>query len=211
MKLYEILSKPIPNIQKSTRPTTTRWGQYGPHPIKHLPQLGVDGGQSAAYLHEPSGKVVKVSILYNKEQDPIYQFIRMCLKHQDNPHFPTIYSVKQYPDDNNGMRLIITMEQLYQMDWDDIKTYVKMLGIDPNDWSQFDKLTLSRHVRDLLGKTNVRHKIYKMTSDPSLKQAMKLLEPLFRNYGADMHFDNVMIRRTSSGPQLVFMDPVTYR
>jgi hypothetical protein len=210
MKLYEILSKLSPNIQKSTKPITTRWEQHGPRPVKQLPQLGTNGGQSTAYIHQPSGKVVKVSLLYTGEQDPIYQFVRMCLKHQDNPHFPKIYSVKQYPDDFNGMRLIITMEQLYSMDWSDVTTYLTMLGIDPTEWGSFDREYLSGYVRDQLEKPDVRHKIYKMTTDPSLKQAMKLLEPLFRNYSADMHFGNVMVRRTSSGSQLVFMDPVTY-
>lgn len=207
MKLYEILSKSIHNMPKSSKQFQSNWNSND----GKLSSLGTEGGQSSAFLHDKSGKVVKVSMLYTGENDPIYQFVRMCLKHQDNPHFPKIYSVKQYPgDDANELRFVLTMERLYPMEWGDIKTYIKMLGINPDDWSQFDTYTLSIHVRDMLEKTNVRHRIYKMTTDPTLKQAMKLLEPLFRNYSADMHFGNVMVRKTSSGPQLVFMDPVSY-
>lgn len=207
MKLYELLSKPIPNLRKSTKQLQPRLDVNS----GKLSPIGNEGGQSSAFLHSKSGKVVKVSMLYTGENDPIYQFVRMCLNHQDNSHFPKIYSVKQYPgDDTDELRLALTMERLYPMEWDDIKTYVKMLGINPDDWSQFDQTTLSLHVKDMLEKPNVRYKIYKMTTDPSLKQAMKLLEPLFRNYSADMHFGNVMVRKTPQGPQLVFMDPVTY-
>jgi hypothetical protein len=65
-------------------------------------------------------------------------------------------------------------------------------------------------VKNKLDVTSIRQTIYKKTVDPELKKAMKLLEPLFRNFGTDMHFGNVMVRKTGQGSQLVFMDPITY-
>jgi hypothetical protein len=52
-----------------------------------------------------------------------------------------------------------------------------------------------------------RLNIYKNTRDPQLKQAMKLMEPLFNNYIEDMHEGNVMLRLEPT-PHLVFIDPV---
>jgi hypothetical protein len=42
--------------------------------------------------------------------------------------------------------------------------------------------------------------------DPNLNKALRLLEPLFRNYEPDMHGSNIMLR----GSQWVFMDPISH-
>lgn len=214
MKLSEVLKKPIQNLSTSTKDNTnTYWDFDFPQrkKVTKLPVIGLPGGQATAHEHTPSGRVVKVAYLYTGEQDPAYQFLRVCLKHQDNPHFPKIYNVKQYPtDDADTIKVIMTMERLYPMDWSDVGKILEIVGMDIKEWGKFDREYLSSHIQKMSQSTVTRHKIYKMTTDRTLKQAMKLLEPLFRNYTADMHFGNIMIRKSNNGPQLVFMDPVTY-
>ena len=46
------------------------------------------------------------------------------------------------------------------------------------------------------------------TNDPYLKEALRLLEPIFNRGNADLHFQNMMVRLKSGNEQLVLMDPV---
>jgi len=51
-----------------------------------------------------------------------------------------------------------------------------------------------------------RRNMQRTVHDPKLKEALRLLEPLFRNFTPDMHFGNIMLR----GSQWVITDPITY-
>jgi hypothetical protein len=51
----------------------------------------------------------------------------------------------------------------------------------------------------------IRREMIRSIQEPNLKQALRLLEPLFRHYTPDMHGANIMVR----GTQWVFIDPVS--
>ena len=53
---------------------------------------------------------------------------------------------------------------------------------------------------------SIRKRMYQHVSDPKLKQALRLLEPLFRHYAPDMHPGNIMKRADG---HWVFIDPIT--
>lgn len=55
--------------------------------------------------------------------------------------------------------------------------------------------------------TTYRKRILTTANDPNLKQALRLLEPLFKHYSIDMHQGNIMIRGQN---QWVFIDPISY-
>ena len=46
------------------------------------------------------------------------------------------------------------------------------------------------------------------TPDPKLKDALRLLEPLFNKFAADVHANNVMVRFNGSKIHLVLSDPI---
>jgi hypothetical protein len=89
MLLNEILYKDIPNLRQSTKPI------YDILDNKNYEIVGT-GAQAIAYLHKKfPGKIIK-TIQIHGPHDPSYQFLRLILKHQDNPYFPKIFSVKMY-------------------------------------------------------------------------------------------------------------------
>ncbi len=202
MKLLELiteeLSKPIRDIHKSHKelcrvPDSTRWNQ-----------LGVSGLQAKAYQQASNlGKDVVVKVVrITGDSDPAYQFLRLCQNHQANPHFPKIYSVKEYQNKGGSSTLIITMEKLYRIP-DDNKLLYKLFGLTPADID----LTLNTLLYTF-DEVELRKEIVTKTQYQSLKQAMRLLEPLFRHYLPDIHQYNIMCRKSSQGTVLVFLDPI---
>ena len=56
--------------------------------------------------------------------------------------------------------------------------------------------------------SNLRQEI----KDPHLLAAIEFIKKVAReeNYGTDLHADNIMVRRTSVGPQIVINDPLGF-
>ena len=97
MKLNEILEKPIKNLKQGSKPTTDL--------LRHsnLSAVGV-GAQAIAYMHQKfPDKIIKTVQILNSS-DPVYQYVRLCLNHQNNPYFPKIASVKQFPSEQGDHR-----------------------------------------------------------------------------------------------------------
>ena len=65
---------------------------------------------------------------------------------------------------------------------------------------------LEYHFRFCFEEPHLRQQLTNGVTDPQLKQAFRLMEPLFRHYRPDMHTGNIMLR----GSQWVFVDPVTH-
>jgi hypothetical protein len=158
--------------------------------------------QSDVFHHPRTDRIVKV-VDISGDDDATYQFLRVVMNHQDNPYFPKIYGVKKYQKTEDGRpNLLVSMEKLNKMSEEDLQRYLEIVGIDtiPNE----SHIDFSHRVRKYWINPENRKHIFQKTIEPSLKQALRLLEPLFRHYRADMHFSNIMVR--SSG-QLVFIDP----
>lgn len=157
-------------------------------------------------------KVVKVFSM----KDSYIKFIKLILNHQDNPFFPRIYGYKIHEEEGdtslknnnlmyNHFTVYVFMEKLIPMHkFDDsmIRRALKNVGINYDG-----PLTDSFDMKQLFDKPVDRSVISAHSLIPKFQEAMILLEPLFKEYGNDMHIDNLMMRLTKYGPQIVIIDP----
>lgn len=208
VELFEDLEKPINGLSQSNKPL----------PQQHSPlnqrwkQVGYTGQQATAYIHPDEHTVIK-SINIAGTSDPVYQFLRLCKNHQNNPFFPKVYSIKSYPlKDNTDNRftnkLVITMERLFRLEESMYPLVAQTLGFRFDQ--PRDMIAASRQlVQKQFGSPEWRKQAAQTTKNPQLKQALRLLEPLFRHYDNDMHLKNIMYRKGAHGqPEIVFMDPI---
>lgn len=232
MLLNEILSKPIQNLKQSPRAVNDLWT------TKQHNVIGV-GAQSVAYLHNKfPGKVIK-TVQISGTDDPSYQFLRLCLKHQNNPWFPKIYTVKQYKTnqqtdkqrsnqyDNLNIRfndneetppglqkytLIVVTEKLTPIKENQysVEEIGQKFGCDVAQFTNNPRFEQSHAqqsfiVGKLFENPAQRKILFQQSKDPAFKQALRLLEPLFKHYDEDMGFRNIMMRPPD---QWVFIDPI---
>lgn len=226
MLLNELLNKSSNQIRTTKKPVSDLMD------TPHHTVVGI-GAQTIAYLHKKfPGKIIKTVQITGKD-DSIYQFLRLVLKHQDNPYFPKIFSVKMYPtneinynvrgdmfDDIDssedfspppsqlGYTLYIVTEKLTKLDWityEDITKFGLQKLVLPKSLEGTYKNVNHMKFKYAFKFADYRQHMQQVVQDPKLKQALRLLEPLFRHYEPDMHFNNIMLR----GNQWVFIDPVT--
>ena len=229
MLLNEILYKDIPSLRQSTKPISDILDN------KNYEVVGT-GAQAIAYLHKKfPGKIIK-TIQIHGPHDPSYQFLRLILKHQDNPYFPKIFSVKLYktikttyeergalfdmlgsevdfsipPSDLNSTLFVVTerLTRLGEITKQDIERFG--LGQTDIDMIQYKypnaKRIPERALTAAFRLPKTRKEMLQKITDPNLNKALRLLEPLFRNYEPDMHGSNIMLR----GSQWVIADPISH-
>lgn len=108
--------------------------------------------------------------------------------------------------------LYVVTEKLHKIRDISVKAIAKMgiivPPIAPDEWSRFrtEEQGIEEHFANMFRTPAGRLNIMRTVHDPKLKEALRLLEPLFRNYTPDMHFGNIMLR----GNQWVITDPITY-
>lgn len=183
--------------------------------------VGAQVGESSIYKDKDhQGVVVKVVRIRNLS-DPYYRYVRMVEQHQNNPYFPKIYGFNIYHSDPNQAEefenyygagehyiLYVFTEQLYPLHTlgdKKARNFLEQngLAIEPN-WKLKDDYNLRKRFQHADTRKNIRQQ----TVDPKLRDALRLLEPMFKKFGNDNHVENLMYRRTSKGPQLVFIDPL---
>lgn len=147
----------------------------------------------------------------------------------DNPYMPVYYSVRLKPDRSGRPRVESTMERLISMrELGSIEGAIpalaaKTFGNDDyyqredmrvEDFMRMLNNTYHDYERVLSGSTssssNVRED-YLDSVDPELLEAFAIISKLDRDYNfdVDMHDENVMVRNTSRGYQLVITDPLS--
>ncbi len=178
------------------------------------------GMQAKVYQHpNHTDRVVKVVKLFNPRTDAYTNFVRLIVKHQDNPFFPRIFSAKihEMPNDADGAlpyRLIIVMEKLHPVDSEKLQDAtiesLWRLGINTDSWSDDELYDAVLNVKMAFNNSDRRKKLAAETNNPQFKEALELLEPYFEAFGTDMHIGNIMIRLTGSGPQIVLIDPLDF-
>ncbi len=110
--------------------------------------------------------------------------------------------------------LYVVTERLQHMTTVSEKTIEEMgfdiptATISQDEWHRYKtrERVIEHRFRSMFHDHITRRNLLKTVRDPKLKQALRLLEPLFRNFEADMHFGNIMLR----GKQWVITDPITY-
>ncbi len=192
----------IPIIQTKTDNRPSERGKY------------MGSGRQARVYEFPNlpGSVIKhVMVNPNVKIDTHANFINLALKHQDNPFFPQIYNAKLYTDDKRTeVVLVVQMEKLFPTTaWklaDSTEALLNSLGINskplPDQQANIDDILWNAF------KTSTRRlELAEETKNPQFAKAIYTLEPLFMKYANDISASNMMIRLTSVGPHLVFVDP----
>ena len=208
MLLNEILTKPINRISISTKPTRDKnrthgfdWLKDGGYDLPKKWSVLGHGAQASAFLHNGSNTAVKVMYVEGTS-DPAYQFLRLALNHQNNIHFPKIYAYKQYSTiDDDISKIIINMERLYKINRNSLKIIENELGVE---------IPSVKSLKINMTDPAFRQQMIRNAKTPALKQALKLMEPLFNNYRVDMHLGNIMMRSNGANQEMVFIDPVTF-
>lgn len=172
-----------------------------------------EGIMSDIFRHpKKPNSVIKVARLTRSpETSGTYQFIKIALKNQDNPFFPRIYNVKLY----HKYTLVIEMEKLVKLtskmyDIDHVIQMFRNLGVPlkkAQPISSFYPAPL-RDLHNTLRDMGISE-LAAITTNDQFAEALRLVEPLFALGGTDLHGGNWMIRPTSSGPQLVLIDPIS--
>lgn len=227
MKIKEILYEKKYDIPTSNKRIT------GLIPVSNkLSHLG-SGIQSIAYMHNKKPNTVIKVIQVKGINDPALAFIRLSINHPDNPFFPKIYKAKMFnlksmseeerdilfqqidpsdsaPEPGTNVVVIIMEElipmQLPENELESIRI-LQQLNILPKDLSQMDSRPFVNVKRAFSTRAN-RKNLMLSSSNVEFKQAIRLLEPLFRRHINDLHQDNMMLRKTGEGMQLVIIDPI---
>lgn len=181
------------------------------------PLLGV-GLYARVFKGKKPGTVIRVARLESKH-DPYIKFLKLALKHQDNPYFPRIYNAKLYYNRSKkgtmgrNYILVIEMEKLVSVESEKIEdafaSFLYSLGYDTKEGSGLDR-GIDRFLNDLTivnGRQEIRQRAVS-NGYQNLAEAIDVLGQLFQLFYPDLHEGNIMIRLTGVGPQLVFIDPV---
>jgi hypothetical protein len=228
MKIRELLEKKLV-IPKSKKPIS------GIIQSRGLSHLGT-GWQAIAYKLKSRPNTVVKTMAVHGENDPVFQFLRVASNHQDNPYFPKVYFMKMYPMDDSskaereyemdlvypnelppGRRdnvIVSSMEKLNEFSTLGEQgglAVLNAIGIHPKQPERKFNYPVStvNYISTLFEKPESRKQIFNLTTDPQLKQALRLMEPLFRKFHPDVHGGNIMYRNGPNGPHLVFVDPVS--
>lgn len=194
MLLNEIIDVEHPReVKRSLDPHTFPWKVAG----KKGKEIG--GGVTAQVFGSEKPNTIRKISYHASPNDAYIQYIKIILQHQDNPFFPRIYNAKLYK--KSGLyALFMEMEKLISLKdpkmIDTAYHIFRQLGLDymsyrPWDWEN------SNFIEGLKQKSN----------NPHFIEAVNILEPLFKKFISDLHKNNMMVRLTSSGPQLVITDP----
>ena len=176
-----------------------------------------------------------------REVDGFYFYMLALEKHSDNtnPYFPRFRGIKIYTDKHENSEGGISTEDYitYSVQMEKL-THLRDLS-NSEKRSILFRLFGDRQHRDpaaeqfinkqLSGSTPYGYKILgiirnsvsgwkgnellKLIVDEDFKNAIKFLQKVHKDYeiGYDLHDNNVMIRRTPYGPQIVFLDPFSHQ
>lgn len=179
---------------------------------------GIGAGimDSEVYVDKQHPNRILKSVHIRNLDDPYYRYIRMIEQHQNNPFFPRIYGFKVVDHDDTEQHgeyaagphhiLYVFMEKLHPitvLEPDHIKQLLINLGIN-----YIGKLTGDYSLRNLMKSDQYRTHVKKTSVQPKFVEAMRLLEPMIKKFGQDLHIDNLMVRLTGVGPQIVITDPL---
>jgi len=205
-RLLEIIDSPTREINLNRK--------YSGETSARKPKEIGSGIYSSVYDNPADPHTVKKTQSY-ASSDPFLEYVELIIKHKlwENPHFPRIYGTK-YFNFKGGLRRgqwkIERLHKIHTLNLEESKGLVeRYFGVETES-----KYTLIRLLGDLENKKTIEN-----IKDETFKQAAikihSLIDDLPRvsfdstvpRAGLDLHGDNFMIRRTSVGPQVVFMDP----
>jgi hypothetical protein len=209
----------------------TQWSSG--HILRGVKQLG-SGENAEVFInpYDPGIVVRREKDFKHWEDNGFLQWALVISRHQDaNPYLPRIYRVqtRKSSEDPNFRQHTYEIERLQSVEDDDNQRWdpeiIKSIGrktiknwnkaIEPKikDLSSYQILVkIAEIIRD-----SVEHDTYHQTiRDPLLIRAIELMTAANANlmqtrvvHGRyDIHSENIMLRPTNVGPQLVITDPL---
>lgn len=179
------------------------------------------GGQTNP--RDPHEFIKKPHLTAKLDKDAYYKYVMEIreLKQQGyhNPFFPQVYNINIVQDPKGNQRPRYRIEKLQQGDSFPARTLVGMYERLFND--EFDQRNLegvsnrSYAVwREIANQVNraVERSNYTNIKDDQLEEALLLIDRLIQEnpeWNVDLHVNNIRVRGSSVGPQLVLMDPIS--
>ena len=156
-------------------------------------------GLYATVLGKPKSKyVIKVY-----EDDGAYELFLNMIQKEKNPHFPKIYSIKEFEGKEGNVWARVKMEKLIPFkeplnSTDKKHRTVKVLqrSLQTNETDYFDEV-FRKFGRNLKLKKTLLYKAIRLVLD--------LVNERFR---LDLHNENIMFRKIGNKMQLVITDPI---
>lgn len=137
-----------------------------------------------------------------------------------NPYLPQIYKVKPFETTNRKRYLEVTMEKLYpfkEIRQEEAFAILEKLTGErlAHDFIKDAKRFLLRIVERFIenpekSSFNLPNKRVFAITDVNFKKAAALVNRFITVFNLDLHDQNIMFRRTSTGAQLVITDPLGY-
>jgi len=165
------------------------------------------------FVNKRSFRVVDPKDTHDAYWGYVYYIIKNKL--WQNPYFPRIYDVKRIVDKDGKMHFTAKMEKLHPFNPNDIEGTVlplvrRMLTKEAR--LEFGNIT-GQDLLTLIESAVAGDDYLKYIKDDQLIDAIKKLQ-YYRNKHPtliDIWSDNVMIRKSPYGPQLVFTDPFGFK
>lgn len=213
MKLFELQH----NIVKSSSNIT----QLHQNNIKQHPNsLGTGMDAVVFQSKNPSAQGIVKKIIYNStvtfEQDHTIQYL-LFGNNNNNPLVPRVYKIKQIEKTDNH-DFVIEMEKLYPLTQLDIKDSLLVESLLLSIFDPVEKhteATFKSHFEfgELIAKTfsGPKDMIWLGCTRHLNSNALAVKQFLHHRNGRfnDINSDNIMLRYTSTGVQLVIADPLT--
>lgn len=199
-------------------------GEPDPQPKNKLVKVLGHGAYAGAVEVSGRNEIMKISRGTNDiNEDPWYQYISRLASGDhvsQNPWYPRVYKMKVYEttDQIHKFFYIAYMEKLYPLTSLNreeliaitaktirpklsarIRMAMPMSSYDPT--AKLEKMDDAK-LREVLVDKIRRHE----AKDPQLKQALDFTLNFYKENDITEH--NIMVRRTSVGPQLVLADPL---
>lgn len=234
MKIFE-----IENLNLTPKQVKTKQGVLEPYvEPKEWPKKGTEllGKGVTAFAITKGSKPHEVRRItfdsMHPRFDPYIRFLKIAIKHQDNPFFPKIYLVKIFKKSGihqsrgkyfyyTELERLSSWEKLSWAQWSQL--YNQYFGTSLRDAQMSDasksgvahdfSLRLAELIKDPRQQRWGSRLHIKNIDDKNLKQAVNALKlslggsELIR---LDLHKDNVMYRFTPYGTQPVITDPFYY-
>lgn len=179
------------------------------------------GSGREAYVYEfpgSTGTVIKY-IKGDYSMSDYLAYVNEIMEYPENPFFPRIFNAKIYVYHGGEDVSVVKTEKLIPITDDRIKDAVLHqlinLGVEfpngrvPNiNLDDDPDVSWIESINVLFSLPGQIKKMIATTKNPEFAQALKVLQKIIPERGQDFIPANFMVRQTSTGPQLVFNDPI---
>jgi hypothetical protein len=185
---------------------------------KSLKILG-SGIEAVVYSEKDNPNVIKALGTYvdSIKDIPYIQYILLSFKYsKENPYFPKVYDIKKYKMKDDGISVpyifSFKIEPLIHIQKLNIKDQHSLWEKMFNDSIPEGEHTIEYHISNRVRILAEHGGTAKYVKDKNLSKATQLIHKIVQKDDSvyvDIHYNNIMARRTPYGPQLVITDPLT--